>query len=415
MDMQESARHLAVLESGFMRPRPKALLDLAKKMGIEEKTVMTPTGKAFPATQYCVQLYCTADSIEKQHKLLDLAYGEQMQKEEFQNAMSDAFQIVCLMLTMERMRTSFWSFGSELRYQISAAGIRITRTEMNAFLAQQGYFSSKGINPNKGGLMEKNPVAVAIYAADLFTVCGTLHGNLLPNVEMPQELAAKYEICCEEEYYKDFLEVMLNTFCPAFIGQEAPKVKNWNDFVEFLASSDFYTAPASTKYHSNFPGGLTYHCCLLLSRLVIIVKPQTEAELGKLVLLAVGHDLCKVNVYKPYFTNEKIDGPAKRLDNAGNMQIDKYQTKTWANGDQYHYEERMKYAFEDKIPQGHGQKSLNMLLGYLPLSVTEDMAAAIDGHMRDYDNNPYCDVQMTQYPLCQYLHVADVIASMMDE
>lgn len=411
MNKQESERSFSVLEGAYLNERPKALLAFAKDNGLLECSISAPSGESFPATQYCMMLYCNAAMLEQEHHLLEQFYGSDAGKPEFQNMMQDAFQIVSLLLTMERMRCSFWNFGSEIRYKVAAAGIRLTRNEINSFLAQQGSFSRGANKPDKGALMRKNPLAVSIYAAELLTTCGSLLGILHPSAPIPQALYEKFSSCWRETP-KESLETMMLTFCPAFLGTQEPQLK---PFMDFLADSDFYYAPASTKYHGNFPTGLASHNCLFLARLVAIVKPQTEAELGKLVLTTIGHDLCKVNVYRSYFTNDKIDGPAMRKLSDGTMDVDKYQTKRWSNGSEYHYEEVQKYAFDDKLPQGHGQKSLNMIVGYFPASVTEDMAAAIDGHMRDVESNPLCDYQMMHYPLCQYLHIADVMASMLDE
>lgn len=411
MNTKESERSFAVLEGCYLHDRPKALLEFAKANGFLSGVVTTPGGDCYPATQYCMELYCNATKIEEEHQLFQQIFGAAYLEERFQNSVQDAFQIVCLMLAMEKMRNSFWNYGSELRYKIAAAGISITRNEFNAFLAQQGDFSFKANKPNKGALLERNPLAIAIYAADLVTLSGSLHGNLLPSVPMPKELTEKFASCWKESL-KESLEAMMQTFCPAFLGDN-----HWNlkPFMDYLTNSDFYTAPASTKYHGSCQMGLANHNCQLLARLVGLVKPQTEAELGKLVLLTVAHDLCKINVYKTYFTNEKVPGPAMRLDKDGLAQEDKYQTKRWSNGETYHYEEVQKYSFEDALPQGHGQKSLNMILSFFGTAITEEMAAAIDGHMRDLEINPLCDLQMQQYPLCRYLHIADTIASVMDE
>lgn len=395
MNHEESARCFAVLESSYLSDRPKALLTYAKENGLLDSSITAPNGDTFPATQYCMELYTNA-----------LLIGEDTSE-----TLQDSYQIVSLLLTMERMRHSVWNFGSETRYKVASAGIKITRNEVNALLAQQGDFSNKAYKPDKAALMSKNLLAVAIYAAELVTLCGSLHGKMLPGKQIPKELYDKFNGCWKDTP-KESLEAMMITFCPAFLGNQEPLLK---PFMDFLLSSDFYMAPASTKYHSSHFAGLANHCCQTLARLIAIAKPQTDAELGKLVLLVVAHDLCKVNVYEKYFTNDKINGPALRTGADGSQSIDKYQTKYWSDGSAYHYKEVQKYRFNDMLPQGHGQKSLNMLMGFFHTAITEDMAAAVDGHMRDYENNPLCDYQMMQYPLCQYLHIADTMASLLDE
>lgn len=395
---EESLRSFSVLEGCYLNPRPKALLNFAKENGILEYSIQTPAGKEVPAPQYCMELYYNALTIA----------GEQNE------SMQDQYQIVSLLLTMERMRDSSWSFGSELRYELAKANIRITRTEYNALLAQQGDFSTKAYKPDKSKLMQKNILAVSIYCAEIVTLCGSLHGVMLPGKEMPKNLAEQYQTCWKDSSPKDSLEAMMQTFCPEFL-KETSSEKQLATFMEFLRTSDFYYAPASTKYHGNFEYGLSIHNCCVLARMVAIVKPQTAAELGRLILMVVSHDLCKTNVYEKYFYNKQVSGPAIKRKTDGTEAVDTYQTKHWSDGSEYHYEEKVGYRFKDSLPQGHGQKSMNMMVAYFEKAVDDEMAAAVDGHMRDYENNPYCDVQLSMYPMCRYLHIADVMATMLDE
>lgn len=401
------------LEGCYETPRPKALLALAKESNLLNGTVQTPAGNHISAPEYCMMLYCNATEIEKACDLFKQFFQKQADSPAFQEMVKEAYQIVCLLLTIERASPSCWNFGSESRYMAAAAGIQLNRLEMNTFLAQQGSFASKAYAPSKSGLMANNPLAVAIYAAELFTLCNS--GKVYNRVDVPQQLRDKVNSCIRtegNEKEKETLEALMDTFCPAFLEE---RIGSMESMRIYLSSSDFYTAPASTKYHGNFVGGLANHNIQVFLRLMDIYKPQTEKEVGMLILLTVAHDLCKIGVYHEYFTNEKMDGPALRMDREGTVFVDEYNTKHWSNGMTYHYQERMKYRFDDDRPQGHGQKSLNMILGWLPGSITEEMAAAIDGHMRDAETNPYCDRQMEQYPLCQYLHIADVMASMLYE
>lgn len=60
--------------------------------------------------------------------------------------------------------------------------------------------------------------------------------------------------------------------------------------------TDFFTAPASTKHHLAYPGGLVEHSVNVfreLRKVVIDNEPTMEA----VAICALLHDLCKANTY----------------------------------------------------------------------------------------------------------------------
>ncbi len=73
--------------------------------------------------------------------------------------------------------------------------------------------------------------------------------------------------------------------------------------IEFLDKTDFYTAPASTRFHNNFEGGLAEHSLNVYREL----KELTNGEWSEETLIIVGllHDICKVNNYKVEMRNKK--------------------------------------------------------------------------------------------------------------
>ena len=73
--------------------------------------------------------------------------------------------------------------------------------------------------------------------------------------------------------------------------------------IEFLDKTDFYTAPASTRFHNNFEGGLAEHSLNVYKEL----KNLTQGEWSEETLIIVGilHDICKVNNYKVEMRNKK--------------------------------------------------------------------------------------------------------------
>ena len=131
--------------------------------------------------------------------------------------------------------------------------------------------------------------------------------------------------------------------------------------LDFLLSknSDFFEAPASTRYHLNYEGGLVEHSlnvydCLkdYLSRDRIKNTYQLSFSEESIAIVALLHDLCKINVYKKGMRNVKENGQWIQVPT---------------------------YEFEDKLPYGHGEKSVYMISGYMKL--TREEAIAIRYHM----------------------------------
>jgi hypothetical protein len=168
-------------------------------------------------------------------------------------------------------------------------------------------------------------------------------------------------------------------------------------FLEWLEKSDFFTAPASTKRHSAYKGGLCQHSINVYKRFVKIlegeygpnwsekVSPESVAIMGLL------HDVCKVDTYVEDMKNVKVDG-------------------AWV--------QKPYYKVEDSLPYGHGEKSVYIISAFMKLSREE--ALAINWHMGEYDqrvqNGSYIisDV-FYKYPVCFMLHLADLTATYLDE
>ncbi len=145
------------------------------------------------------------------------------------------------------------------------------------------------------------------------------------------------------------------------IYRNAIKREGAEELLEYLLSpaSDFFTAPASARYHSSYEGGLCEHSLNVYDCL----KSYLEADRTKkfsfsyteesIAIVSLLHDLCKVNVYKKGFRNVK--------DEKG----------VWQRVDTFEY--------DDKLPYGHGEKSVYMISGYMKL--TREEAFAIRYHM----------------------------------
>lgn len=164
--------------------------------------------------------------------------------------------------------------------------------------------------------------------------------------------------------------------------------------LDFLLSrhSDFFTAPASTRYHLAYEGGLCEHtlnvydclCSYLNSDRAKNAFGLTYSE-ESIAIVALLHDICKVNVYKPGTRNVKDE-------------FGKWQTVP-------------SYEFEDKIPYGHGEKSVYIISGYMRL--TREEAFAIRYHMgfSGTEETRNVGAAFEMFPLAFALSTADMEAT----
>lgn len=163
-----------------------------------------------------------------------------------------------------------------------------------------------------------------------------------------------------------------------------------------INKSDFFTAPASTRFHNSFEGGLAQHSlnvyyCLkdYLSRERVQNDYGLKCSEETIAITALLHDICKTNVYVRDFRNVK--------------------------NEQGQWERVPTYRYEDKLPYGHGEKSVYMISGFMRL--TRDEAMAIRWHMGfsgTEDNNTVSNA-MEKYPLILAVSTADMEASVFME
>lgn len=160
--------------------------------------------------------------------------------------------------------------------------------------------------------------------------------------------------------------------------------------------SDFFVAPASGRRHSAFEGGLCYHSLNVYKRFKELVKMQYGENYFEVVseesiaIIALLHDICKVNTYITDYRNQKVDGQ-------------------WI---QVPY-----FAYNNTLPYGHGEKSVYIVSGYMRL--TREEAMAINWHMGSFDPRSQttsdCSDAFSKFPLCVLIHTADMLACYLDE
>lgn len=163
--------------------------------------------------------------------------------------------------------------------------------------------------------------------------------------------------------------------------------KGGPELLEWMKSTDFFTAPASTRYHGACAGGLVMHsvnvCNVLFNRFAGQAPDESLAICGLL------HDLCKANFYKAGFRNVKDDA-----------------TGQW--------EKVPSYSVQDAFPYGHGEKSVYLVERRMRLK--NDEAVAIRWHMGGFDDavrgGSYAISEAWRgYPLGVMLHIADLEAT----
>ncbi len=166
------------------------------------------------------------------------------------------------------------------------------------------------------------------------------------------------------------------------------KRKGGQEFKDWLETTDFFEAPASTRFHGSNKNGLVEHSMEVLfqmSKLVKAYKPEIPYDPGSVALVSLLHDVCKANVYKTEMRNAKQDGK-------------------WV---QVPY-----YTFNEDFPfGGHGSKSVYLIQKYIDL--TDEEATAINCHMGFSDTNNLNAISSAyeKYPIAWMLHVADEAAT----
>ncbi len=164
--------------------------------------------------------------------------------------------------------------------------------------------------------------------------------------------------------------------------------------LEYLLSdaSDFFTAPSSTRFHGSHEGGLVEHSVNVYHCLKdYLTRPRTKEVYGMdfseetIALVALLHDICKLNFYKVEYRNAKNDKGV--------------------------WEKVPYYTIDDTLPYGHGEKSVYIISSYMRL--TREEAFAIRYHMgfSGIEDKNSIGKAFEMFPLAFALSVADMEAT----
>lgn len=172
----------------------------------------------------------------------------------------------------------------------------------------------------------------------------------------------------------------------------------------WMETTDFFEAPASTRFHLSRPGGLVEHSIHVYYRLrdLFVEERQRKEnfafiELSKeeeetIAVCALLHDICKANFYAVEMRNRK--------------------------NEQGRWEQYPFYIVDDQLPYGHGEKSVYVISGFMKL--TREEAMAIRWHMGFSDNEFKAGGfavgnAFEKFPLALLTHMADLQATYLDE
>ena len=167
--------------------------------------------------------------------------------------------------------------------------------------------------------------------------------------------------------------------------------------LEYLSSNDFFTAPASARFHLAETGGLCQHSINVYKRLKNIVRQEYGENYANvygdetLAVCGLLHDVCKVNYYVTEMRNVK-------------------EGSEWVK--------KPFFKVEEKFPYGHGEKSVFIITQYMRLTAEEAMA--INWHMGGFDERVRggsfaLSEALAKYKLALLLHIADIEATYIDE
>jgi len=179
--------------------------------------------------------------------------------------------------------------------------------------------------------------------------------------------------------------------------------KNIDSLIKVLETEGFFEAPASTKFHGNYPGGLVEHSLNVYTQAMYLynIECKLKKDIAKnitkenVIIASLLHDVCKSNLYTI--------------------------VKKWRKDDKNKWEQYDTYDHDySNLPIGHGEKSVVKIL-LSGVELTEDEILAIRWHMGGFDISTYGDAKQSfnvagdKSPLVPIIMCADVLASRITE
>jgi len=153
--------------------------------------------------------------------------------------------------------------------------------------------------------------------------------------------------------------------------------------IKFLKESDFFTAPASTRYHLCCLGGLAQHS-LNVTKLFDAKCKKFDVDIinDSILLCGLLHDFCKINLYIK--ANKWVKTKGK-------------------------WNEEEVWSFKEQKPLGHGAKSVILIQNFINLTLQEQVL--IRWHMGlfeiGHDERKYYFSAINKFPETVLIHTAD--------
>lgn len=173
---------------------------------------------------------------------------------------------------------------------------------------------------------------------------------------------------------------------------ERDGIENLIDYLE--NKSDFFNAPAASKFHNNFEGGLCEHCLNVYKNFSGLLEMKgVELDKSSVIITSLLHDLCKCNYYLKEERNRKVDGA--------------WQTYLqWTTNK------------SPAVPLPHASRSIRMIRSFIPLKFIEELI--IFYHMgpfggEDYEYRNMLQLAYEKYPSTLLFYLADTMSSYIDE
>lgn len=193
----------------------------------------------------------------------------------------------------------------------------------------------------------------------------------------------------------EIMAIYEELFVGAYILQRNLKIESgvtqpYERALDWLRSTDFYTAPASHSYHEAYPSGLLVHSLNVYNQMVSLIKTDAfkSVNVYEATIVALVHDWCKINYYECYMRNVKDE-----------------KTGQWEQVPAYRTNQK-------GIPMGHGATS--MYLANRIINLTIEQALAIRWHQGEYNVCTYEDHELgkanTEFPMVYLIQFADRLA-----
>lgn len=180
--------------------------------------------------------------------------------------------------------------------------------------------------------------------------------------------------------------------------------------IEYLENSDFFVAPASTSYHNSCKGGLCAHCLNVYHNLVMLYKNMISSDIPDevhetLIIVALLHDVSKMNMYKETYKNKKVySSTGSKSDNGGKFD--------WVSVPGY----EIKPVEERLVLGNHEQNAEYLARCFIPLTIEESSAILhhMGGMSWDSAKDNIGEIY-GRYPIALLLYQADMLSTYISE